>query len=247
MINKITQEIKKELKKTAPKLTREQITWRKRILNSDNPQFTEYGHKVSDIERITNAIYKKVECNYEDSLEVFNNLVMSNVQEEKFAGFFILNHFKGSFDEETIDNFEKVLSKYCDTWAFCDTSCIRVIGPFLGKKNNQVLAYRTIEKWSNSKSVWVRRASLVILLKIIMIQKKFDDNLVYKFVEKMHKHPEDYIQKAIGWLLKTCSKYNPDSVFIYLMNNKGNLSRLILRYASEKLPKEMRAQILLSE
>jgi len=140
--------------------------------------------------------------------------------------------------------FEHQLSKYCDTWAFCDTSCIRVIGPFLGKKNNQQLAEKTINKWSKSENLWVRRASMVILLKIIMIKREFDEIYVYELVAKMLKQPEDYIQKGIGWLLKTCSKYKPDLIFKYLMNNKERLPRLILRYASEKLPKEKRAQIL---
>ena len=77
-----------------------------------------------------------------------------------------------------------------------------------------------------------------------MINKEFDENYVFQFVEKMLGSPEDYIQKGIGWLLKTCSKYNPDSIFNYLIDNKERLPRLILRYGSEKLPKEKRTQIL---
>ncbi len=245
MIKKITQEIIEELKKTAPKLTPEQIKRRNKILNSDNPKFIGYGHKISEIEKLTKKIYKKYQCNYEDSLVIFKNLVSSNIHEVKFASIFFLNHVKGNFNQATIDIIEDAFSKYCDTWAFCDSSCIRVIGPFLGKKNNQILADRTIDKWSNSENLWIRRASLVILLKIIMIKKEFNDGYVYEFVEKMLKYPEDYIQKGIGWLLKTCSKYNPDLIFKYLMKNKGKLSRLILRYASEKLSKEKRAKILL--
>jgi len=140
--------------------------------------------------------------------------------------------------------FEDQFSKHCDTWAICDTSCIRVIGPFLGKNINQELAENTIEKWAKSENLWVRRASMVILLKIIMIKKGFDEDFVFEFVEKMVQYPEDYIQKAIGWLLKTCSKYNPHSIFNYLMKNKERFTRLILRYASEKLPNEMRTEIL---
>ncbi|MFX1340899.1 MAG: DNA alkylation repair protein, partial [Promethearchaeota archaeon] len=55
---------------------------------------------------------------------------------------------------------------------------------------------------------------------------------------------ENYIEKGIGWLLKECSKYNHDSIFTYLMKNKERLSRVILRYASEKLPKEKRKKVL---
>ena len=85
---------------------------------------------------------------------------------------------------------------------------------------------------------------MVVLLKIVMIHKEFDDVYVFKLVNKIYKSHEVYIQKGIGWLLKTCSKYNPESIFKYLMNNKEKLSRLILRYASEKLPPEKRTEIL---
>ncbi len=220
------------------------MNWRKKIINSSNPNFFGYGHKLSEIEKIIRTIYNKYQCSYEEALMICKNLLKSNVHEEKFAGIFFLNRFKNSFDQVTIDLFENQLSKYCDTWAFCDSFCIRVIGPFLGKRNNQQLAEKTIHRWSNSEDLWVRRASMVILLKIIMIKKEFDQDYVFQLVEKMLKYPNNYIQKGIGWLLKTCSKYKPDSIYKYLLNNKERLPRLILRYASEKLPKEMKITLL---
>lgn len=225
-------------------MTPEQTNRRNKILNSENPDFFGYGHKLSEIEKIIRVVYNKFQCTYKDSLGVFNKLVSSNVHEEKFAAIFFLNHFKSKFNQDTIDLFEETFSKYCDTWAFCDSSCIRVIGPFLGKRDNQPLAEKTINKWSKSENLWVRRASMVILLKIIMNNKKFNENYVFELVERMLKYPEDYIRKGIGWLLKTCSKYEPESIFNYLMKNKERLPRLILRYASEKLPKQMKITLL---
>jgi 3-methyladenine DNA glycosylase AlkD len=77
-----------------------------------------------------------------------------------------------------------------------------------------------------------------------MVNKDFDADYVFRFVEKMGIYPEDYIHKGIGWLLKTCSNYKPNVIYKYLMNNKKRLPRIILRYASEKLPKEKRKQVL---
>ena len=92
--------------------------------------------------------------------------------------------------------------------------------------------------------MWIRRASMVILLKIVMLNKEFNGAYVFELVEKMLKYSDDYIQKGVGWLLKTCSNYDPDAIVNYLEKNKKRLSRLILRYASEKLPKETRTRIL---
>jgi 3-methyladenine DNA glycosylase AlkD len=232
------------LEDTAPKLSPEQIIWRNKILNSNNPNFFGYGHKMSDIEKLTRIIHDKYQCSFEDALIISKNLMSSNVQEEKFFGFLFVNRFKKHFNHTILELFEGILLKYCDTWAFCDSLCIRVIGPFLGKKKNQELAEQTIEKWSKSDNLWVRRASMVILLKTIMIKKGFNSDYVFELVEKMLKYSEDYIRKGIGWLLKTCSKYDSETIFKYLMSNKERFPRLILRYASEKLSKEKRALIL---
>lgn len=241
----VINEIKTKLEKNASNLTNEQRSRMYKILNSDNPNFIGYGNKHSEIEKLVREIHKKYQLSYEGAREIFKELVKSDVHDEKISGLFLLNRFKRNFNRETISLFFNAISKHCSTWAFCDTSCIRVIGPFLAKNDN--LAREVIEVWSNSKDMWTRRASMVILLKIIMVRKDFKNAYVFDIVEKMVKYSEDseeYIQKGVGWLLKTCSNYKPDSIFNYLMENKNRFSRLILRYGSEKLPKHKRAEIL---
>jgi len=244
MIEEIIDEIKKLLKKKAPELTSDQRDRICKIINSNNPNFKTHGLKIKEIEGVAKVIFNQYECSYEEAIEIFKALFQSDVQDEIFAGIFFLNHFKKYFGEGTIELFRGQYAQYCHDWAICDSTCIRVIGPFLGKKVNEELAKKTIIEWSASENMWIRRASMVILLKIIMLKKNFDEILVFEIVEKMLKYPEDYIHKALGWLLKTCSKYDPVSIFNYLMENKKRLNRLILRYASEKLPKEKRALIL---
>ena len=78
-----------------------------------------------------------------------------------------------------------------------------------------------------------------------MINKDFDEIYVFKQVEQMLPFSsEPYIEKALGWLLKTCTKYKPNVIIKYLYENKQKFSRLILRYASEKLTPEIKAKIL---
>jgi len=213
-----------------------------KILNSSNPNFDTYSIKLSEIEKIVRDIFKESNASYNDSIEIFKILLNSNIDDEKFAGFFFINRFKKKFNEQTIVLFHNALFDNCDTWALCDSSVIRVIGPYLAK--NDELAKKTIEKWSRSENLWIRRASMVILLKIISLKKDFEESYVFDLVDKMLSYNEDYIQKGIGWLLKTCSKYKPNIIYSYLEENKNTLPRLILRYASEKLPKEKREEIL---
>jgi 3-methyladenine DNA glycosylase AlkD len=240
----IVNEIKNQLRENDPALPEDKKTRMYKILNSSNPNFESYGLKISEIEKIIRDVHKNYPCSYEDAVRVFEKLISSDNHEENFSAVFFLNRFKKKFSEDTINLFYDEFFKYCDSWAICDSTMIRVIGPFLGKKGNEELALRTINRWSNSKDMWIRRASMVILLKLVMIRKDFDQDYVFSLVEKMTSYSEDYLQKGIGWLLKTCSKYKPDVIFQYLMKNKTSLSRLVLRYASEKLPEEMRTKIL---
>ena len=242
MVEEAINVIKKQLDETKPTFTEDQVARRNRILNSDNPRFITHGHKIPDIEQIVKRLYHQYKWSYESVVNIFRALIKSDILEEQFFGIFLLNQVKKQFTESTLDLFYEEFSKYSSCWAFLDTSCIRVIGPFLAK--NEELATKTIKKWSNSEKMWVRRGATVILLKIIIIKKDFDENYVFNLVEKMLEYPEEYIQKGIGWLLKTCSKYKLNSIYDYLEKNKKNLPRLILRYGSEKFPKEMRAQIL---
>lgn len=244
MSEKIIKAIRDKLKETAPKLTREQEERRAKILNSTDPEFMGYGHKVADLEKLVRELQNSFESSYEEALEVFSKLMRSHVHEEKFAAFLFLNRFKRYFDEKIVHAFKEAISEHCDSWAVCDSSMIKVLGPFLAKEKNDALALKTIEDWSNSEEMWLRRASMVILLKITMIKKHFDEAYIFSLVEKLLEHSEDYVQKGIGWLLKTCSRYKPSTIERYLIKNKEKLPRLILRYASEKLSKESRAKIL---
>lgn len=246
VIEKLVKDIQYLLKENAPKLSEEQKSRMLRIINPDIPNYEIYGIKTSEIEKIAKTVFNIYNCTYDDAVEVFKLLIKKEVEDEKFAAFFFLNQLKKYFNEETINLFQKEYSTYCHTWSVCDSTCIRVIGPFLGKKGNEELAKKTINVWSNSEIMWIKRASLVILLKLIMINKEFNDAYIFELVRKMMKFSnQNYIEKGIGWLLKTCSKYKPEIIYNYLIENRDNLTRLILRYASEKLPKEKRSEILL--
>ncbi|MFX1455360.1 MAG: DNA alkylation repair protein [Promethearchaeota archaeon] len=240
----VISEIKAFLKNNAPQWTKDQKSRMYRILNSDNPNFVGYGIKHSEIEKFARKIHLQFDLSYDKASEIFKSLIQSDVHDEKMTALFLLNRFKKDFSTETVEMIKEVIPKFYDSWAITDTTMIRVLGPYLAKVGNEELAEKTIKDWSHSENLWIRRAALVIFLKIVMVKKEFNSDSIFKLVEQMHDDPEEYIHKGIGWLLKTCSNYKPEIIFNYLMKNKRNLSRIILRYASEKLSKDKRAEIL---
>lgn len=245
MISEIVADIKAKLEALKPSLTEDKKNRMYKIINPDIDEYLILGVKTADVEKVAREAQNKYDLSFSQSKEVFKSLVRLDVEEYKFAAFFYLNRFKKHFNREIPEFFRNEYFPYCHTWSCCDSCCIRVIGPFLGKKQNHALALKTIDNWSIDDSSWLKRASMVILLKTIMFHKDFDESYVFKKVEGMLKYSnENYIEKGIGWLLKTCSKYKPNIIANYLQTNRAKFSRIILRYASEKLPKEIRKKIL---
>lgn len=221
---------------------------RKRIYKIINPDIEDYiilGIRTSELEKIAKEIQEKFNPSFNMILEIFKKLAKTNVEENKFVAFFLLNRYKKFFSSNISNFFKSEYFPYCHTWSACDSCCIRVLGPFLAKKNNSTLARNTIDDWNQDASIWIKRASMVLLLKITMVHQDFNKQYIFEKVEELLVHSnENYIAKAIGWLLKTCSKYKPEIITQYLIENRDHFSRVILRYASEKLPKENRDIIL---
>ena len=62
----------------------------------------------------------------------------------------------------------------------------------------------------------------------------------FTVADRLMEDDDDMVQKGVGWLLKEASKKNPEEVRSYLLNWRDRTSALVLRYASEKLPKDIR-------
>jgi len=62
----------------------------------------------------------------------------------------------------------------------------------------------------------------------------------FTIADRLMEDDDDMVQKGVGWLLKEASKKNPEEVRSYLLNWRDRASALVLRYASEKLPKDRR-------
>ena len=239
------EKIRSYIQKNIPNLTEKQESRLYKIINPDIKDYKIYGIRLAVIDNIVKVIATNFNGTFTEAIKIFKVLISSNIEEEKFAGILFLNRFKKFFNEETVTLFHDEYIKHCHTWSVLDSTCIRVLGPFLAKKGHEELAKQVIEHWSSSHNIWIKRGSMVILLKIFMLKKEIDMKFLSHLVEKMLVYSsENYIEKGIGWLIKTCSKIDPDQIYNFLIKNKDNFTRLILRYGSEKLSKERRSMIL---
>ena len=64
-------------------------------------------------------------------------------------------------------------------------------------------------KWRTSSHLWLMRSCLIFQLKY---KDTLDEALLYELIKEMKGIPEFFIQKAIGWSLRSHSRVNPDWV-----------------------------------
>ena len=88
----------------------------------------------------------------------------------------------------------------------------------------------------------MRRASAVAL--IIPARKGKFLNEIIAIADILLLDKDDLVQKGYGWMLKASSEAHQKEVFEYVMKNKDKMSRTALRYAIEKMPKNLKTKAM---
>ena len=199
-----------------------------------------YGVKVSTVTKISKEYFEHIKnCEKNEIFSLCEQLWKSGYIEEQFIAcnwsYYIHNSY--SFDDFPV--FENWLVSYVDNWASCDTLCNHTIGTFI-EQYPQYLS--KLLEWTKSENRWLRRGAAVTL--IIPARKgKFLEE-IKKIADSLLLDPDDLVQKGYGWMLKAASEANEQEIFTYVMRNKEKMPRTALRYAIEKMPKEMKKEAM---
>lgn len=130
-------------------------------------------------------------------------------------------------------------SNYLDNWASCDVFCGEVLSPFLARFPE--LRHQFMS-WTESKNLWVQRASAVVLVPFARRGQWLD--LTYDVAGRLFPSNEDLIHKAVGWLLREAGKTNKSRLEKFLRANGRKIPRTTVRYAIEKFDPQKRRAIL---
>ena len=99
-----------------------------------------------------------------------------------------------------------------------------------------------LKKWATSSNRWTKRAAAVTL--IIPARKGLFLNDVFEIADILLLDRDDMVQKGYGWMLKAASESHQTEVFNYVLSKKAVMPRTALRYAIEKMPKELKAEAM---
>jgi 3-methyladenine DNA glycosylase AlkD len=233
-MNSIVLRIRKELKKNIDEHAK----------NSAQRFFKEkikvYGMKTSVVKKISKKYFEEIkDLNKTDIFKLCDELFSSKFMEESFIACNWSYYIRKKFDKKDIQIFEKWIKNYVNNWASCDTLCNHTVGSFIEKFPSSI---ERIKKWTKSNNRWLRRAGAVSLI----IPAKRGEFLkeAFEISDFLIKDCDDLVQKGYGWLLKEESRIHEKEVFNYVLKNKNIMPRTALRYAIEKMPKELRIKAM---
>jgi len=171
--------------------------------------------------------------------EVAGRLWASEYHQEKTLAVKILEKYPEHLGMEAMPLLERMLSE-CSGWDHADGISAHLVGEVLARDRR---AYAYLKKWSTSRVLWLRRASLIS--QIILFRKGGGDReLFFRLAGKMLDEEEFFIRKAIGWGAREMSIAHPGEAYAFLTKIKGRASGLTLREGSKRLPANMKESVL---
>jgi 3-methyladenine DNA glycosylase AlkD len=195
-----------------------------------------YGVKTAVVSKIAKKYFEEIkEKNKEEIFTLCDDLWKSGYLEETVIAcnwsYFIRDYYEpGDFLV-----FERWVNEYVTNWASCDTLCNHTIGSFLEMYPGFLT---NLKQWAQSPNRWMRRASAVSL--IIPARKGIFLKDVFAVADILLLDGDDLVQKGYGWMLKSASQAYQNEVFAFVLDRKTIMPRTALRYAIEKMPKDLK-------
>lgn len=197
---------------------------------------------TKEVIKIVSNLYKKMPKNDVEFLNICSLLV----NEKNMNYFSIMTLFikkrKSLINKKYIDIYDKWVNENLDSWWRVDQLCYRVLNPVIESDDS---LYEYILKWSKSDNQYVRRASLVSMIRAQNKYTVYYDYLkMIRIVNDLMFDDQYYVKKGLGWVLKCAYLSYPKEIEKYLRDNVLKLDRGIYRYALEHIENPLRNELI---
>ena len=198
------------------------------------------GVRAPDVKRIAAAVYKAVKpWPVAGRNKLCDELWSSGKFEEGGISIYVYRRFRKQCAAPEFKLFERWVDRYVRNWAHCDGVSSWLLAGCI--ENDPSLIAR-LEPWVLSRNRWKRRAAAVSLLQ--EAKQGRNPDAIFKTAGARLEDPDDMVQKGVGWLLKETYPKRPREVVRFLEPRKKGATRLLLRYAAEKMTPTDRARVL---
>jgi len=199
-----------------------------------------YGVKTAMVRKIAAKHWSEVKfLGKEEIFGLCEELFRSGYMEEAFAASFWLPNMVEQLAPGDLAVFKVWIARYVNNWAKCDTFCNHTVGGLLEKHPESA---SEVASWAKSDNRWLKRAAAVSL--IVPAKKGMFLKEAFEISDALLSDEDDMVQKGYGWLLKEASRKHQKEVHAYVMKNKAEMPRTALRYAIERLPKELKKEAM---
>lgn len=199
-----------------------------------------HGVKVPLVNKISKELFTSIkELPKNEIFSLCEALWKSGYSEESYIACNWSYYIHTQYQPEDFTVFEKWVNSYVNNWASCDTLCNHTIGTFTEMYPDYIFR---LKEWARSDNRWTKRAAAVTL--IIPARKGMFLQDIFEIADILLYDPDDLVQKGYGWMLKAASEAHQEEVFDYVMSKKATMPRTSLRYAIEKMPKELKVQAM---
>lgn len=199
-----------------------------------------YGVKSAAVQKLAKETRKEIkDLDKKTIFWLCESLFQSDYCEESFIASARTYELRKQYQPEDFTLFTKRIATYINNRAKCDTFCNHTMGEFI---EQYPLYLSELKKRTKSTNRRVKRAAAVSL--IIPAKKGKFLPEVFQIADALLLDPDDMVQKGYGWMLKVASQAHQQEVFDYVMQHKSVMPRTALRYAIEKMPKELKVQAM---
>ncbi len=195
-----------------------------------------YGVASASAQKFSRDFFKEVKDLPKDEiLALCEEFWKSGYMEESFVACHWSDLIHDRLVREDFATLERWVSLYVSNWASCDTLCNHTVGGFIDMYPEYL---GELKRWAKSSNRWVKRASAVSLIIPARNGRYLGD--IFEIADILLLDGDDLVQKGYGWMLKAASQAHQNEVFEYVVRNKGVMPRTALRYAIEKMPRELK-------
>ncbi len=199
-----------------------------------------YGSKTASVNKIGKDHYKSLPDKSKTNIfSLCEELWRSGFMEESYIACNWSYNVRKNYEPGDFKIFERWITNYVSNWASCDTLCNHTVGTFIEMYPDYLSG---LKKWAKSSNRWVKRASAVSLIVPARHGKFLED--IFEIADILHSDKDDMVQKGYGWMLKAASQAHEEKVFNYVLSKKATMPRTSLRYAIEKMPRELKAKAM---
>lgn len=194
----------------------------------------DFGVYVPDLRKVVKEYQSLLKGESGEHIyEVALALLGQRIYECRQVAYELIGSHKEARESLTTKRIE-TLGQGIDNWASVDAFCCTLVGRAWREGR---ISDAAILRWSRSKDLWWRRAAVVatVPLNLKAHGGKGDPARTIQLCELLVEDPEEMVQKAISWALRSLVPWDPDAVETFLDTHEDSVSARVRREVTRKL------------